>query len=44
MLGFNSRRRLGRVPARGWPAGERVVARGLSGEGIEVQGSLRKHQ
>jgi hypothetical protein len=36
MLGFNSRRRLRRVPARRWPADEGAVARDLVGEEIET--------
>jgi hypothetical protein len=38
MLGFNSRRCLRQIPARGWPADERAVARDLFGEEIETQG------
>jgi hypothetical protein len=37
-LGFDSHRRLGRVPARGWPAGECAVARIVVGEETEVEG------
>jgi hypothetical protein len=37
-LGFDSRRRLGRVPARGWLEGERAVARVVVGEETEVDG------
>jgi hypothetical protein len=39
-LGFDSHRRLGRVPARGWLAGERTVARVVVGEETEVDGLL----
>ena len=38
MLGFNSRRDLKQIPARGWSADERTVAKDLIREEIELHG------
>jgi hypothetical protein len=38
ILSFEGRRRLKRIPARGWPADEHAVARDLFCEEIEIQG------